>query len=49
MILSQNVDDEKIFLFFSLLGNSIPNFVRLSGRRRTTNDEKALGLGRHCQ
>jgi hypothetical protein len=31
MILSQNVDDEKIFLFFSLLGNSIPNLVHLSG------------------
>jgi len=34
MILSENVSDEKIFLFFSLLGNSIPHLVRLSGRRR---------------
>jgi len=34
MILSSHVSDEKIFLFFSLLGNSIPNLVRLSGRRR---------------
>jgi hypothetical protein len=36
MILSSHVSDEKIFLFFSLLGNSIPNLVRLSGRRRMT-------------
>src|SRR6266566_5177025 len=34
MILSSHVSDEKIFLFFSLLGNSIPNLVRLSGQRR---------------
>jgi len=34
MILSENVSDEKIFLFFSLLGNSIPYLVRLSGLRR---------------
>jgi hypothetical protein len=34
MILSSHVSDEKIFLFFSLLGNSIPNLVRLSGLRR---------------
>jgi hypothetical protein len=36
MILSQNVDDEKIFLFFSLRGNSIPDLVLLSGLRRMT-------------
>jgi hypothetical protein len=36
MILSQNVDDEKIFLFFALLGNSIPDLVLLSGLRRMT-------------
>jgi hypothetical protein len=30
MILSENVSDEKIFLFFSLLDNSIPHLVRLS-------------------
>jgi len=35
-ILSENVSDEKIFLFFSLLGKSIPHLVLLSGRRRTT-------------
>jgi hypothetical protein len=37
MILSSHVSDEKIFLFFSLLGNSIPNLVRLSaaGARKT--------------
>ena len=34
MILSSHVSDEKIFLFFSLLSNSIPNLVRLSGRGR---------------
>jgi hypothetical protein len=34
MILSSHVSDEKIILFFSLFGNSIPNLVRLSGRRR---------------
>jgi hypothetical protein len=34
MILSQNVADEKIFLFFSPLGNSIPDLVLLSGLRR---------------
>jgi hypothetical protein len=34
MILSSHVSEEKIFLFFSRLGNSIPNLVRLSGRRR---------------
>jgi len=39
MILSENVSDEKIFLFFSLLGNSIPYLVRLSGQRRTTAHE----------
>ncbi len=32
MILSENSSDEKIFLFFSLLDNSIPDLVRLSGR-----------------
>jgi len=42
MILSENVSDEKIFLFFSLLGNSIPYLVRLSGHRRTTTDEASL-------
>jgi hypothetical protein len=31
MILSYNVSDEKIFLFFSLLGNSINELVLLSG------------------
>jgi len=31
MILSSHVSDERIILFFSLLGNSIPNLVRLSG------------------
>jgi hypothetical protein len=36
MILSSHVSDEKIFLFFSLLGNSIPHLVRLSGLRRMT-------------
>src|SRR6266699_3495131 len=40
MILSENVFDEKIFLFFALLGNSIPHLVRLSGRRRTVLNEK---------
>ncbi len=35
-ILSENVSDEKIFLFFALLGNSIPHLVRLSGQRRMT-------------
>src|SRR6266700_579509 len=40
MILSENVFDEKIFLFFALLGNSIPHVVRLSGRRRTVPNEK---------
>ncbi len=40
MILSENVFDEKIFLFFALLGNSIPHLVRLSGRRRTVPNEK---------
>jgi len=30
-ILSENVSDEKIFLFFSLLGKSIPHLVLLSG------------------
>src|SRR6266567_2962954 len=34
-ILSENVSDEKIFLFFSLLGKSIPHLVLLSARRRT--------------
>src|SRR6266567_6770026 len=34
MILSENVFDEKIFLFFALLGNSIPHLVRLSGHWR---------------
>jgi hypothetical protein len=34
MILSEIGSDEKIFLFFSRLGNSIPNLVRLSGHRR---------------
>jgi hypothetical protein len=42
MILSSHVSDEKIFLFFSLLGNSIPNLVRLSGRRRTTRHENEV-------
>src|SRR6266566_5156600 len=40
MILSENVFDEKIFLFFALLGNSIPHLVLLSGRRRTVPNEK---------
>src|SRR6266704_403292 len=31
-ILSENVSDEKIFLFFSLLGKSIPHLVLLSGQ-----------------
>jgi len=35
-ILSENVSDEKIFLFFALLGNSIPHLVRLSGQRHMT-------------
>jgi hypothetical protein len=35
-ILSYDVSDETIFLFFSPLGNSILNLVLLSGRRRTT-------------
>src|SRR6266567_1404070 len=35
-ILSENVSDEKIFLFFSLLGKSIPHLVLLSGLRRMT-------------
>jgi len=33
-ILSENVSDEQIFLFFALLGNSIPHLVRLSGQER---------------
>src|SRR6266568_4893431 len=33
-ILSENVSDEKIFLFFSLLGKSIPHLVLLSGHWR---------------
>jgi len=41
-ILSFDVSNEKIFLFFSLFGNSIPNLVRLSGLRRTVQDEKEL-------
>jgi hypothetical protein len=44
MILSSHVSDEKIFLFFSLLGNSIPNLVRLSGHRRTTAHEIDFAL-----
>src|ERR1700726_4767870 len=32
MILSHEMSDEKIFLFFSLLGNSILNVVLLSGQ-----------------
>jgi len=32
-ILSENVSDEKIFLFFSLLGKSIPHLVLLSDTR----------------
>jgi hypothetical protein len=48
MILSENGFDEKIFLFFSLLDNSIPNLVRLSGLRRTTKDEKGFGLHDPC-
>jgi hypothetical protein len=39
MILSSDVSDEKIFLFFSLFGNSIPDLVRLSGRWRTSTHE----------
>jgi len=35
MILSYDVGDEKILLFFALPGNSIANLVHLSGRRRT--------------
>jgi hypothetical protein len=42
MILSSHVSDEKIFLFFSLLGNSIPNLVRLSDQRCTTLDERCF-------
>jgi hypothetical protein len=34
MILSENSSDEKIFLFFSLFDNSIPDLVHLSGLRR---------------
>jgi hypothetical protein len=33
-ILSYDVSDETIFLFFSPLGNSILNLVLLSGQRR---------------
>jgi hypothetical protein len=40
MILSENSSDEKIFLFFSLFDNSIPDLVHLSARWRTTPDEK---------
>jgi hypothetical protein len=40
MILSYDVGDEKIILFFALPGNSIPHLVHLSGRRRTTAHEK---------
>jgi hypothetical protein len=47
MILSENVFDEKIFLFFALLGNSIPHLVRLSGRGRTVPNEKGLD-GLYC-
>jgi len=36
MILSENGSDEKIFLFFSLVDNSIPHLVHLNGRRRMT-------------
>src|SRR6266702_311328 len=36
-ILSENVSDEKIFLFFSLLGKSIPHLVLLSGLRGITD------------
>jgi hypothetical protein len=48
MILSSNVSSEKIFLFFSRLGKSIPDLVRLSGPRRMGfhfEDEPEL----HCQ
>jgi hypothetical protein len=36
-ILSSNVSSEKIFLFFSLFGKSIPHLVRLSDLRRMTH------------
>jgi len=36
MILSYDVGDEKIILFFALLGNSIPYLVHLSGMGRIT-------------
>ena len=36
MILSYDIGDEKIILFFALLGNSIPHLVHLSGQRRMT-------------
>src|SRR5690348_2267606 len=39
MILSENGSDEMIFLFFSLLDNSIPHLVHLSGLRRMTSLE----------
>jgi hypothetical protein len=48
MILSENGSDEKIFLFFSLFDNSIPDLVHLSGQRRTVQDEKGLD-GIHCE
>jgi transposase len=35
-VLSYDVSNEKIFLLFSLLGNSIPHLVRLSGQWLTT-------------
>jgi hypothetical protein len=42
MILSENGSDEKIFLFFSLFDNSIPDLVHLSDRWRTTTDENSF-------